>query len=255
MTPGNAPGRISVSQMNRRRALQLLAALGTTGLAAACGTDDTETPVVGKPIKVGLIRPENGDGKAIGEDIENGFQLFLAMNGQQLGGHPTTVVTVDEGDNAKSGQAAVDTLLAQNVLAMSGVVNSTVMSGIRDAVEKARVPLIGSNASPPSLQSVVYIWRTSYVLDEPGRALGSYLRRTLPAGSRLAIVAPEGTASQDVINGFRDGFGADDPRIIGAPILTTANPHPGRGRVQRADHRGAQPPTGRHLLLLLRHRG
>ncbi len=227
MTPGNAPGRISVSQMNRRRALQLLAALGTTGLVAACGTDDTETPAPGKPIKIGLIRPENGDGKTIGIDIENGFQLFLAMNGQQLGGHPTTVVAVDEGDNAKSGQAAVDNLLAQNVLAMTGVVNSTVMSGIRDAVEKARVPLIGSNASPPSLQSVVYIWRTSYVLDEPGRALGSYLRRTFPTGSRLAIVAPEGTASQDVINGFRDGFGTDDPRIIGDPILTTANPAPG----------------------------
>ena len=110
---------------------------------------------------------------------------------------------------------------------MTGVVNSTVMSGIRDAVEKARVPLIGSNASPTSLQSVVYIWRTSYVLDEPGRALGSYLRRTLPAGSRLAIIAPEGPASLDVIQGFRDGFGADDPRI-GDPIFTTANPNPGK---------------------------
>ncbi|MFJ6199502.1 ABC transporter substrate-binding protein [Micromonospora sp. NPDC092111] len=216
-----------MSQMNRRRALQLLAALGTTGLAAACGTDDPETPSAGAPIKIGLIRPENGPGKAIGQDIENGFQLYLAMNGQQFGGHPVTVVPVDEGDNAKTGQAAVDKLLAQNVLAMTGVVNPTVMSGIRDAVEKARVPLIGSNASPPSLQSVVYIWRTSYVLDEPGRALGSYLRRTLPAGSRIAIIAPEGTASLDVIQGFRDGFGADDPRMIGQPILTTAATSPG----------------------------
>ena len=36
-----------MSQMNRRRALQLLAALGTTGLVAACGTDDDETPPSG----------------------------------------------------------------------------------------------------------------------------------------------------------------------------------------------------------------
>ena len=67
------------------------------------------------------------------------------------------------------------------MLALTGVVNSAVMVGIRDTVEQARVPLIGSNASPSSLQSVFYIWRTSYVLDEAGRALGRYLRDQLPA--------------------------------------------------------------------------
>ncbi|MEU5908003.1 ABC transporter substrate-binding protein [Micromonospora sp. NPDC047527] len=212
-----------MSQMNRRRALQLLAALGTTGFAAACGSDtDDQSTTNRRPIKIGLIVPKGGGVKSIGDDITNGFQLFLDLHSNRLGGHPVELLTADEGETAKSGKAAVDQLLQQNVLALTGVVSSSVMVGIRDTVEEARVPLIGSNASPSSLQSVVYIWRTSYVLDEAGRALGRYLRDQLPTNGRVAIIVPENVGSPDVVRGFRQEFGASDPRI--ADPVTTTNP-------------------------------
>ncbi|KOX14699.1 ABC transporter substrate-binding protein [Micromonospora sp. NRRL B-16802] len=209
--------------MNRRRALQLLAALGTTGFAAGCGSDTDSQPTTNRsPIKIGLIVPKSGGVKSIGDDITNGFQLFLDLHDQRLGGHPVELLIADEGETAKSGKAAVDQLLKQNVLALTGVVSSSVMVGIRDTVEEARVPLIGSNASPSSLQSVVYIWRTSYVLDEAGRALGRYLRDQLPANGRLAIIVPENVGSPDVVRGFRQEFGATDGRI--ADPVTNTNP-------------------------------
>jgi branched-chain amino acid transport system substrate-binding protein len=127
------------------------------------------------------------------------------------------------------------------VLALTGVVNSAVMVGIRDTVEKARVPLIGSNASPKSLQSVVYIWRTSYVLDEPGRAIGPYMAQRLPAGSRVAIVAPDNLGSRDVIQGLQAQFstaGSSDPRIADPVIWTDATSTPG-GTAYTADIRTA----------------
>lgn len=227
--PATLLGRNSVSQMNRRRALQLLAALGTTGFAAGCGSDTDAQPAAdGSPIKIGLITPQAGGFKSIGDDITNGFQLFLDMHNQRLGGHPVTLLTADEGDSAKTGKAAVDDLLKQGVLALTGIVNSAVMVGIRDTVEQARVPLIGSNASPSSLQSVFYIWRTSYVLDEAGRALGRYLRDHLPANGRVAIIMPENVGSPDVVRGFRQEFGATDPRIADPVTYTTANPNPGK---------------------------
>lgn len=221
--------------MNRRRALQLLAALGTTGLAAGCGSDtDSEgTTSPGSPVKIGLIVPSSGPNKAIGDEITNGFQLFLSLNDQQLGGHPVTLVPAEEGDSAKSGQAAVDRLVKEGVLALTGVVSSTVMSGIRDTVEQARVPLIGSNASPTSLQSVVYIWRTSYVLDEPGAALGTYLRQ-LGVSGRIAIFAPQGAGSRDVIDGFRRGYEQEGHRLIEDPVLTTDDPSPGKAAFSSA---------------------
>ncbi|SCG50567.1 ABC transporter substrate-binding protein [Micromonospora inositola] len=231
-----------MSQMNRRRALQLLAALGTSGLAAGCGSDSGGTAAgSGNPIKIGLIVPGKGANKAIGEEITNGFQLFLSLNDQRLGGHPVTVVSAEEGENAKSGQAAVDRLLKEGVLALTGVVSSAVMLGIRDSVEQARVPLIGSNASPTSLQSVVYIWRTSYVLDEPGRALGQYLHETLPATSRIAIIAPDSPSSRDVIGGFRKGYEVNGRRIADEPILTTDDPTPGKGTYVDAIGRALAP--------------
>src|SRR5688500_14093405 len=175
--------------MNRRRVLQLLAAtVGTTGLTAACGTDaGDDAPAAGSPIKIGLIAPRTGGYKPTGDEILNGFQLFLDLNDQRLGDRPVTLLTADEGGTASTGKAAVDNLLQQGVLALTGVVNSSVMVGIRDTVEQARVPLVGSDASPATLQSVVYIWRTSYVLDEPGRALGRYLKQQMPAKSRVVI--------------------------------------------------------------------
>ncbi|MEU3456640.1 ABC transporter substrate-binding protein [Micromonospora sp. NPDC006766] len=216
-----------MSQMNRRRALQLLAALGATGLATGCGSDsDGTTP--GSLVKIGLIVPTSGPNKTIGEEITNGFQLFLSLNDQQLGGHPVTLVTAEEGDSAKTGQAAVDQLLKENVVALTGVVSPTVMFGIRNAIEQARVPLVGSNGSPISLQSVVYIWRTSYVLSEPGEALGHYLRQTLKDEStRITVFAPK-TGSRDIIEGLRRGY-EQGGRRINDFVYTADLPNPGKG--------------------------
>ncbi|MFI5834325.1 ABC transporter substrate-binding protein [Micromonospora sp. NPDC051300] len=217
-----------MAQMNRRRALQLLAALGTTGLVAGCGSgDDADEAPSGSPIKIGLIAPGSGPNKAIGDEITNGFQLFLSTHGQQLGGHPVTLVSAEEGDSATTGKAAVDRLLKEGVLALTGVVSPTVMTGIRDAVEQARVPLIGSNASPATLQGVVYIWRTSYVLDEPGFALGEYLRQNLDPSSRIAIFGAQGQGSQDVVAGLRRGY-EQGRRLTEDPIYTPDYPNPGK---------------------------
>ncbi|NGM14949.1 ABC transporter substrate-binding protein [Verrucosispora sp. WMMA2044] len=219
-----------MSQMNRRRALQLLAAIGTSGLVAGCGSDaEPEVTSSASPVKIGLIAPQSGAGKAIGDELTNGFELYLDLNDRQLGGHPVDLITADEGDNVKSGQAAVEGLLKQGVLALTGVASSAVMFGIRDIVEQARVPLIGSNASPPSLQSVVYIWRTSYVLDEAGRALGRYLKDELTAADRIATILPEGVLGvEDVLRGFREEFGESDPRIASPVVWTSGDSSPSR---------------------------
>jgi branched-chain amino acid transport system substrate-binding protein len=221
-----------VSQMDRRQALKLLAALGATGLTAACGMNspggEPDEPTDLEPIRIGLIAPQTGSNKPIGDELVRGFELFLDLNHRRLGGHPVDLQVVDEGNDVNSGKAAVDKLLKAGVLALTGVVDSAVMLGIKDQIETARIPLIGSNASPSTLQSVVYIWRTSYVSDEPGRALGPYVAGQVGNGE-VAIVAPQSQAGRDSVEGFRETFGRlgpSDPRIA-APVhwtRLTANP-------------------------------
>jgi branched-chain amino acid transport system substrate-binding protein len=215
-----------VSQMDRRQALRLLTALGAAGVAAACGMDredGTAEPASLEPIRIGLIAPQAGGNKAIGDELVRGFQLFLQLSNQRLGGHPVDLSLIDEGNGARAAVAAVNGALKQGVLALTGVVDSDVMLGIRDLVERARVPLVGSNASPSTLQSVVYIWRTSYVSDEPGRALGPYVAQHVSANGEVAIVAPDYAAGRDAVEGFRQNFGGrgvQDPRI-GEPVIWT----------------------------------
>jgi branched-chain amino acid transport system substrate-binding protein len=205
-----------VSQMDRRQALKLLAALGSTGLLAACGAEaggEGADQLSDEPVRIGLMVPQNGALKAIGDEMVNGFQLFLKLNDQRLGGHPVELVIADEGETTDSARDALDKLLKQGVLALSGVASSTAMLAIRDDVEKARVPLIGSNASPAVLQSVIYTWRTSYVSDEPGRALGTYVAQRVPKSGTVVIIAPEHADGQDAVTGFRESFGASDSRL------------------------------------------
>ncbi|GAA2023350.1 ABC transporter substrate-binding protein [Polymorphospora rubra] len=220
-----------MSHLDRRQVLKLLTALGAGGFVTACGVDsDSETgdPVSDVPVKIGLVAPQAGGYKPIGDEIVNGFQLFLDLNDRRLGGHPAELLIVDEGETPESGRTAVEGLLQQNVIALTGVANSSVMLGIRDVVEQARVPLIGSDASPSTMQGVVYIWRTSYVNDEPGRALGPYVATQVPGGGRVVMIAPDYPAGRDAVAGFREGFGASDPRISSPVIWTEFNTSPGR---------------------------
>jgi branched-chain amino acid transport system substrate-binding protein len=214
--------------MDRRRALMLLAGLGVTGLSAACGSDPAdETPIrSGDPVRIGLLVPQTGGFKSIGDDIVNGFQLYLQLNGGYLGGHPVDLRTADEGDTEASGKAGLEKLLDDQVVAITGVVSSSVMLAIRDKIRAAKVPLVGSNASPVALQGEVYIWRTSYVNSEAGKAMGPYVAKR--TSGRVLMVAPNYPAGQDAMEGFREGFGRIDNRLIDEPIWTGADTSPGK---------------------------
>jgi branched-chain amino acid transport system substrate-binding protein len=212
----------TVSQIDRRQALKLLAALGATGLAAACATDDDADAgpqLSDEPVKIGLVAPQTGALKSIGDDIVNGFQLYLNLNQERLGGHPVELVIADEGADDKSTKAAIDSLLQQGALALTGVANSSALLAVRDTVEGAKVPLIASNGVPAALQGVIYIWSASYVDSEPSKALGAFLSREVPVSDRLAIVAPDHDAGQDAVDAFRQSFGPTDSRL-GQTILT-----------------------------------
>jgi branched-chain amino acid transport system substrate-binding protein len=167
-------------------------------------------------VKVGVLIPRAGSTKAIGDELDRGFGLAVKINDGKLGGHPVNLVYADEGETAESGRAAFGQLVSQGVHVVTGVVNSAVMLAIRDLVEGLHIPLLGTNASPTSLQGVRYIWRTSYVNDQPGEALGRYLAQRL-AGDRCYVIAANYGSGTDAVAGFKKTFPAD--QIVG-DVLT-----------------------------------
>jgi branched-chain amino acid transport system substrate-binding protein len=201
-----------VSQLDRRQALRLFAAVGAAGagvpLLSACSeqgaasnANERTLPRGGAPVKIGMVVPQAGAFKPFGDDMANGFQLYLRLGNNTLGGRQVDLVAVDEGDTADAGRAATDKLIKQDkVLALTGVVNPQVMLGIKDLVEGAQVPLVGSNASPGALQGVKYMWRTSYVTSEPSTALARWVADH--TNGQVAIVSADYPGDKEEVKSF-----------------------------------------------------
>lgn len=209
-----------------------LLALAATGalVLSGCGggtLGGDETTSDG-PIKIGVLVPQSGVYKSLGDDMLAGFQVYLEEHDNKLGGADVEVVLADEGETADSGKAAADKLVKQDkVTVVTGVVSSAVMNGVADLFETSKIPLVGSNASPTTLTDATYIWRTSYVNDEPGEALGKYVAENVDGG--VYFLAADYQAGKDEVAGFKKTFEPADGEIIDevyTPFPATSNYQP-----------------------------
>ncbi|MFI5841111.1 ABC transporter substrate-binding protein [Catenuloplanes sp. NPDC051500] len=192
---------------------------GMSGVLAGCGSDaeaDATGKITDKVLKIGVLAPLSGDRKPAGDEIVNGLQLYLDFNSSLLGGHPVELVTADEGDTAKTAEEAADKLVNSGVSAIVGVSNSMLLKAVSAKIENAKVPLLGTGGGPASVNSAVYTWSTSYVDDEPGEALGIYMKATVNA-RKIAMIAPA-TSGRDAVEGFRNAFGNSAAQISDGPI-------------------------------------
>ncbi|MFJ8569100.1 ABC transporter substrate-binding protein [Streptomyces sp. NPDC093514] len=193
----------------------LLLATGCGGASLGTGDKSKQTG----PVKIGLLVPQSGTYKALGDDMKAGFELYVQQHGGRLGGREVQIVVADEGETADSGKAAAEKLVKQDrVLAVSGVVSSATVNGVKDLFETSRIPLVGSNASPTTLTGAKYIWRTSYVNDEPGKALGKHVAER--AGGPVFLIAAGYQAGKDEIEGFKSTFLPAGGSIAGEEVYT-----------------------------------
>ncbi|GAA0943672.1 hypothetical protein GCM10009558_058580 [Virgisporangium aurantiacum] len=208
-----------MSQLTRRGALRLFGSLGAAGMAApvlsACTSSGNDAAAPSKgTVKIGVLTPQSGTNKSQGDDMRQGFDLYLNLNGRRLGGYDVQVLNADEGESAASGKAALEKLHKDGAVAVTGVANAAVMTEVRDLVESAHIPLIGSNASP-QLLNTLYIWRTSYADTEPGAALGEHVASKLNNGTAY-MIAPE-AIGRDGIQGFQNTLTSAEGKIEGPP--------------------------------------
>lgn len=207
-----------------------IAALPAALVLAACGGGSLGggDEAADGPVKIGLLVPQSGVYKSLGDDMKAGFEVYLEQNDNQLGGREVEVVLADEGETADTGKAAADKLVKQDqVLAVTGVVSSAVLNGIVDLFESEGVPLVGSNASPTTLTDVDYIWRTSYVNDEPGKALGAYVAENVDGP--VYLLAADYQAGLDEVTGFKETFepaGGEVADEVYSPFPGTTNFQP-----------------------------
>lgn len=213
-------------------ALAVLAAGCGGGLGGGGGADSSSGPV-----KIGLLVPQSGVYKALGNDMKAAFKLYVKQNDGKLGGREVEIILADEGDSAATGKAAAEKLVKQDdVLAVTGVVSSAVMNAVKGIFESQHVPLVGSNASPTNLVDPEYIWRTSYVNDQPGKALGKYVANHVDGP--VYLIAADYQAGHDEVAGFKETFLPAGGKIAGevyTPFPDTKNYQPYLANIEQSD--------------------
>jgi branched-chain amino acid transport system substrate-binding protein len=220
-----------VSGLDRRGALALFGAVGAAGLASACGATNElqeDEPLYDSHVRIGLLVPGTGGYKPIGDEILNGFHRYLAASGNRLGGHPVIEEEEDEGDSPEQAREALERLLDRDVHAIVGVATSAALMEISATVEGNHVPLLGAGSSPRALQGVAYIWRTSYLDNEPGLAIGRHLAAEVEGP--VAIVAQDDLTGADAVEGLQEAFAsAQVSGRLAEPIFTPDESQPGSG--------------------------
>lgn len=230
-------------QVRTKSTKAVLAVLAIAGMVttAACGGSSlgggSSDDAIEGEIKIGLLVPQSGVYKPLGDDMKNAFELYLDQHDGKLGGHEVDLRVADEGETPETGRSAATKLLEQDdVLAVSGVVNSAVMNSVKDMFESNEIPLVGSNASPTTLTDVDYIWRTSYVNDEPGKALGEYVANNIDGP--VYLIAADYQAGKDEIEGFKESFEPAGGEIAGevyTPFPDTTNFQPYLSKIRKSD--------------------
>ena len=197
------------------------------------GGGDTATPV-----RLGLVVPTSGVYAPLGEDMKQGFELYLAQHGQKLGGHAVELEVVDEGATPATGVAATQRLLQGDVNAVVGIVNSATALGVRDAFDEAKIPLIVANAGADAITGAKksdFVWRTSFSNGQVAAALGPQAAQTCTKGAFL--VAADYAAGKEATAGFRQTFTAAGGKVVGSvfpPFGTTTNYQPFLAQIRQS---------------------
>lgn len=222
----------------RRHLTAIPAALALTALAA-CGGGSLSQAGAGaaepgddsSPVKIGLSVPVSGVYAPLGEDMTQGFELYLEQNDGQLGGRDIELVTADEGEGPQAGVPATTRLVTQDqVSAVVGIVNSATALGLKDTFVGSEVPLIIANAGADEITADAseYIWRTSFTNGGVGESIGAAVAEEVGDGSVYVITA-DYAAGKEQIGGFKRAFEAAGGTIAGetyTPFGTTSDWQP-----------------------------
>ncbi|MGH3734927.1 MAG: ABC transporter substrate-binding protein [Micromonosporaceae bacterium] len=212
---------MTMADIDRRGFLRLTgAAAATSVFASACsgsslGDDKADK---GGPVKIGLLLPQAGVYKGLGDDQRFGWELYLKEHGNKLGGREVKVVTADEADAPETTKSNAEKLLKQEkCLTVAGVISSANLIAIQEMFTEAKVPFVSTNASPTPVQGKDYGWRTSFVNDHPAVAIGGYAAKN--AGGPVALIAADYAAGHDNIKGFQKSFLSGGGKVAGEPVL------------------------------------
>ncbi|WP_117209590.1 ABC transporter substrate-binding protein [Allorhizocola rhizosphaerae] len=200
-----------------------LPALVALALAASGCSGDPGQAEPGT-IRIGFIASLSGTYQSVGEDMRDGFQLYLDTHNGQFGGRKVDLVLADEGDGPATALPAATRLIKQErVAALAGIVGGGSYAAIAPVAIENKLPLVGANGRP-AVKDATWLWHTSFISDEPGIAIAPYIKEKVD-GSVYAI-GPDYQGGHDELRGFTDTFTKLGGKLANPDGKTTWTPFP-----------------------------
>ncbi len=197
-----------------------LTACGGGSLGGDEGGGDGGGDGAAETVRVGLVIPQAGVYTPLGEDMQQGWQLWLDQNNGAMGDYEVETVVADEGESPDTGVPAVQRLLTEgNVDALVGIVNSATALGVADAVTEAETPLIVANAGAEAITKDAaspYVWRSSFTNAQVAAAMGEHL--AAEGVGPVYVMAPDYAAGQEVVAGFTEAFEGAGGTVAGQAL-------------------------------------
>lgn len=207
------------------------------------GTDSAAAD--GETVTIGGLVALSGTFATVGEDILQGFELYVEQQDGLLGGRPVEVIREDEEDPDVAVRKAQKLIQVDEVDAVFGIVSSAAGVAVRDVFDRNEVPVVITNSNVTSLSceaSSDYVYRTSYTFHQAGFISGRWFAENVGTEG-VFIIAPDYVGGQDMLAAFKLGFadgGGSPEGIVGEaypPFQSTDDYQPYISEIQNS---GAQ---------------
>ena len=104
------------------------------------------------PLKVGMMLPYSGTFAALGNAIDNGFQLYVKEQGGKIGGREITYIKVDDESEPSKATDNINKLIKRdNVDVVIGTVHSGVAMAMAKVAKESGTTLIIPNAGADAI--------------------------------------------------------------------------------------------------------
>lgn len=193
---------------------QALSLLGSISLAlSAHGI----AQAADKSVKVGMMLPYSGTYADLGNNIDQGFQLYIEEQGGTLNGVKVDYVRLDDESNPSKAPENANRLVNRDkVDVMLGTVHSGVAMAMAKVANDTNTLLIIPNAGAMAITGPMCspnIFRSSFSNWQPGYAMGKVAADKF--GHKTAVtVTWKYAAGDESVQGFTDGFTEGGGKVV-----------------------------------------
>lgn len=158
-----------------------------------------------EPLKIGFMTTLTGPAASVGKHMQDGFDLFLKLNGNKLGGREVQVITVDDELKPDVAVTKAHALIERDkVDFVTGIIFSNVLAAVHKPVTDSETFLISANAGPSIFAGKGchrFFFNVSWQNDTVPEAMGKYLEEKGPR--KVVVMAPNYQAGKDMVAGFK----------------------------------------------------